>query len=238
MKFIFVKLFYILLSSFFILSCGDQKDRSETSQTSSERGNLHLFLVRHAQAFKNLNPLPDLPAGQLDSLTAVGELQAAALGRYLKDKSINAIYASPAGRTRQTAEIIREKAGIPDTVIVEQNLISLHKGYMSVTTSQDANQGKNDMNVRQGEGETLADGQQRVIQLIDWLRKQASAQTVVFVTHGDICLALLAYAGATPLSAADSLHTVPAGSVSELKITPTEWIIKSEGVVPAQQSSL
>jgi len=237
MKIIFLKLFYVLLSSFFILSCGDQKDQEGTNQLSEKPGSLQLFLVRHAQAFKNLNPLPDLPARQLDSLTVVGKQQAAAVGRYLKDKPISAIYASPAGRTRQTAEIIREQTGLQDTVIVEQNLISLRKGYMSVTTSQDANLGKNDMNVRQDEGESLAEGQQRVTQLVDRLRNQASAQTVVFVTHGDICLAVLAYAGATPLSAADSLHTVPAGSVSELEITPTEWTIKSEGIVPVQQTS-
>jgi len=237
MKFINIKLLYVLFASCCILSCGDQRDQSGTSQTSNEPGNLHLFLVRHAQAFKNLTPPPDWPARQLDSLTAVGKQQAAALGRYLKDKSISAVYTSPTGRTRQTAEIIRETMDLADTVFVESQLISLRKGYMSVTGSHYANKSKDAANASQNQGESLADGQQRVVQLIDRLREQTSDQTIVFVTHGDICMAVLAYADGSPLRSADSLQPVPAGSVSELVITPAGWTIKAEWIVPAHPSS-
>ena len=232
MRITFKKLLILVIFSLLIIACGEKGKQSENGQTPVRQGTLHLFLIRHAQAFKNLKPLPDLPARQLDSLTAAGQKQAAALGRYLKDKAVTAIYASPTGRTRQTAQIIRQTAGLQDTVIIEKNLSSLYKGVMSLTPPMNAAQGRNDMNNLSEKGESLADGQQRVIRLISRLNKQYSDKAIVFVTHGDICPAVLAYAGGTSLSSADSLHSVPAGSVSELTIEPGGWTIKSEGIVP------
>ena len=49
---------------------------------------LRVFVVRHAEAFKNLAESVDLPPEKLDSLTPKGIVQARALGVFLKEKSI------------------------------------------------------------------------------------------------------------------------------------------------------
>ena len=238
MKFIKATVLFSFILAVIISACGQERSQSESNQSAGDQRPLRLFLVRHAEAFKNLDPLPSLPLNQLDSLTTAGKNQAAALGHYLKSKRIRAIYASPTGRTRQTAEIISQTIEFNNPVIVDNDLISLRKGQMSslqaLSSDADVSQGKTNMTTWGNDGESLAEGQQRVIALLNRLTKQYSGQAIVFVTHGDICTALLAYATGISPDPAQTLPGVRTGSVSEIQIGDDRWVLKEKGVMPIQ----
>ncbi len=62
-----------------------------------------LLLIRHGQA--------SYGQADYDRLSPQGEEQARALGRYLADAKLDAIYAGPLRRQVQTATLAREAAG-------------------------------------------------------------------------------------------------------------------------------
>ena len=68
---------------------------------------MRIHIIRHAN-----------PNYETDTLTPAGRAEASALASYLAALGINAIYASPYGRTRETAGVIGDALGLP--VQVEQ----------------------------------------------------------------------------------------------------------------------
>lgn len=64
---------------------------------------VRIYLVRHGQAFSNLDPEPDLPPQELDRLTELGHAQAQAAAALLKGRGIRGVYTSTAGRALETA---------------------------------------------------------------------------------------------------------------------------------------
>jgi probable phosphoglycerate mutase len=82
-----------------------------------------LYLVRHAQSEENTGD--DLSTGDAD-LTEVGREQARRLGERLADQKIDAIYASPLGRTQQTANAIASACGLD--VETDDNLREVRLG--------------------------------------------------------------------------------------------------------------
>ena len=71
-----------------------------------------LLLIRHGQA--------SYGAADYDHLSARGRQQAAALGRHLSTHAIDALYAGPLRRQRDTAAIMHEAGGYPDVQIVDE----------------------------------------------------------------------------------------------------------------------
>jgi probable phosphoglycerate mutase len=193
----------IIFFVFIIFSC-----RPETNI------DLHIYLVRHGESYKNITPPGDWPPEKLDSLTVKGIEQTSAIAEYLKDKNIAAIFTSPAGRTRQTAEIIRQTLHVSGPVIVEKNFIALKTGQTS------------------GDGESMRDGQQRAAHSIDSLSQALPGKSIVIVTHGDICSALLAHTGDTDITEVFKMQDVMTGSISEIIIRHKQWHIVQQGLVP------
>ena len=77
---------------------------------------IRLYLLRHAENRANLTK--EFSSRKVDyPLTAKGELQAQQTAQYFLDKEIEAIYASPLKRARQTAEIIAAPLHLPVTVM-------------------------------------------------------------------------------------------------------------------------
>jgi peptide-methionine (S)-S-oxide reductase len=76
---------------------------------------VRVFLIRHGQAYSNLDPQPDLPPTQLDRLTDLGHSQSRRAGRALKGHSVALVLSSPAGRARERAEELAAAlgAGVP-----------------------------------------------------------------------------------------------------------------------------
>jgi len=72
------------------------------------------FLVRHAQAYSNLRPAPEgMSEEQLDHLTDLGREQAALAAAELRNQGVELVLSSPAGRARETAQILAETLGVP-----------------------------------------------------------------------------------------------------------------------------
>jgi broad specificity phosphatase PhoE len=150
-----------------------------------------LCVVRHAQAFRNLNPPPaGLTPDQLDALTPNGEGQAGRAGERLPPGAA-AVYSSPARRTRQTAT--RLGRGEP---FVAAELRPL-EGSLSYSDRLVAWQRGDDP--RPADGESLDDGLTRIRGLLARLRTEVPADAhVVLVSHGDIAPLVVGELRGTP----------------------------------------
>ena len=74
-----------------------------------------LFLIRHAEVAE---PYHRVFGGRIDmDLSAEGERQASALGRYLASRLFDAVYASPMKRVQQTLARWDRVRSCPDTVV-------------------------------------------------------------------------------------------------------------------------
>ncbi len=230
----YIILLVLITSS--IINCGGEKSPANQTRTSESKNVFRIYLVRHAQAYKNITPRPDMSPERLDSLTPEGEKQAAVLGDFLKDKSIGIIYSSPTGRTKQTAEGISRVIKISKSVVLDKSFASLRNGKTPegepVTWSWRVEQWKKGHDPRPNGGESLEDGQKRVVENLKQRAKEASDQAIVVVTHGDICSAILAYANSSTITSAYDVNRVDTGSVSEIIISEGEWKSLSMNLLP------
>ncbi|MDT3779360.1 histidine phosphatase family protein [Nitrospira sp. MA-1] len=94
-----------------------------------------MYLVRHAEAKKNVVYVPWTSEKELDTLTVEGQRQAVAIGKFLMNKGIVAILSSSAGRTRETAKAIGQVIGLKEGYEIDPAFGSLRGGE-----SQDGNQ--------------------------------------------------------------------------------------------------
>jgi len=200
---------------------------------------LRVYVVRHAEAYKNVPHLPGTPKEKLDSLTPRGHKQAAALGKFLKGRGVLAVNTSPTGRTRETGDAIGKALGLDKHYSEDKAFASLRKGETPdgrlVSWSWRKKQWKASYDPRPEGGESLADGVARATGAIDELAREYPAKAVTIVTHGDICAALLGKPENTPISKRYKLHDVASGSASEIIITDSGWYLLSQGVNPHTQ---
>lgn len=63
---------------------------------------MQIIIIRHAD-----------PNYAIDDLTEQGHLEAAALGKYLKDQELDELYVSPLGRAQTTATYVAKETGLP-----------------------------------------------------------------------------------------------------------------------------
>lgn len=162
-----------------------------------------LCVVRHAEAYKNLDPRPAALSDEaLDALTPEGLARTAELRATLPAGKLRA-WASPTRRTRQTAEGLR-----PETLVVEPALRSLDGAARWAARKRAAAEGR-DLSVP--DGESLADGAKRAQALLSRVRAAlAPGEHAVLVTHGDLAPLLLGALRGTPLlerPARDGLET-------------------------------
>jgi broad specificity phosphatase PhoE len=88
---------------------------------------IHLYLLRHAENRANITK--EFSSRKVDyPLTSKGELQAQQTAQFFLAKEIDAIYASPLKRARQTAEIIAARLHLP--VIVMENFREVDVGEL------------------------------------------------------------------------------------------------------------
>jgi probable phosphoglycerate mutase len=179
-----------------------------------------VYLVRHGQAFSNLDPAPALPAEKLDRLTALGHEQAAETGRVLALRQPALIVTSPAGRARETAEEIKLAVGGVE-VRTEPRVRPLELG-------QSASGGPGDWDEREAEwkagrdpvppgGESLAQLGERVMQTVRQEARRHSGRPIVVVAHGEVIGAFLALVRGEP-GAKGFPFSVRNGSVSLVEI--------------------
>lgn len=181
---------------------------------------LQVYLVRHGQAFSNLEPEPDLPPDQLDRLTPLGREQAGETGRVLARRKPALILTSPAGRARQTADEIKQAAGSVE-MRTEPRVRPLELG-------RSASGGPGDWDERIAEwkagrdpvppgGESLAQLGERVLQAVREEKKRHAGRGIVVVAHSDVIGAFLALVRGEP-GAKGYPFAVRNGSVSLVEI--------------------
>src|SRR4051812_13923013 len=88
---------------------------------------IRVILVRHGQAFSNLEPKPKLSASELDRLTPKGAEQVRATAQLLRALSPSLLIASPLHRALQTADEIRAILGL-ERVKIDAGLRPLETG--------------------------------------------------------------------------------------------------------------
>jgi len=207
-------------------------------ETPSGEVLLRVYLVRHAQAWKNVSALlrpPGMSAEKLDSLTGKGREQARAVGERLRGAGVARIVSSPAQRARQTAEGIAGGLGA-DGVPVEPS-----EAFQPLRHGSSADAARyrwRTGNWRRGEdprpegGESLGDGLARAVAYLEAAARETPGATLVVVSHGEISAALLSHAaGVSPLTGYEQ-HFVREGTLSEIALTPTGFELLAEDVKP------
>ena len=183
-------------------------------------GVLQVYLVRHGQAFSNLDPAPRLPAEELDRLTPLGHEQAAETGRALAPREPALILTSPAERARETAAEIREATG-DVAVRTEPRLrpLELGRSASGAPASWDERiaEWKAGRDPVPPGGESLAQLGERVLAAVRDEQKRHASRALVVVAHSEVIGALLALARGEPAAKAYPF-SVRNGSVSLVEL--------------------
>ncbi len=165
---------------------------AETSRGPADLGPVpadavRVFLIRHGQAFSNLDPAPKLPPDQLDRLTDLGHTQSRRAGEALRRVRLERILTSPAGRARQTARDLGTLLGLP--VDEEPRLRPLELGQAPAGHADAW-----DWRIAQWEagqdptppgGESMQDMGRRVLDLVQSLATRPG-RSLVLVAHSEV----------------------------------------------------
>jgi broad specificity phosphatase PhoE len=151
-------------------------------------GTVRVYLIRHGQAFSNLQPPPSPAPRGLDHLTPLGERQASRVGEILAGKGVKLVVTSPAGRARESAEKIA--AGLTAPVRVDARLRPLDLGNDSAGKQLDWNareaEWKAGRDPRPPRGESMAQMGERVMAVVKDLRSEVPGSSVALVAHGEV----------------------------------------------------
>jgi broad specificity phosphatase PhoE len=137
-------------------------------------------------------------------LSERGRAEIAAVAERLADEKIDAIYSSPLQRTRETAEILADRLGLP--IRYRDDVIELDFGEWTGLT---ANEIRTDERWQMWSscrsiaaipgGESWRQVQDRVVGALFELQRLHPAGNVVVVSHGDVIRAGLLFALGMPL---------------------------------------
>jgi broad specificity phosphatase PhoE len=137
-------------------------------------------------------------------LSVRGRAEIAAVAARLAGEKIEAIYASPLQRTRETAEILSERLGLP--IRQREDVIEIDYGEWTGLTFDEIRQDERwPMWSRSRSiaavpgGESWRQVQERVVGALFDVRQAHTEGTVVIVSHGDVIRAGLLFALGMPL---------------------------------------
>ena len=155
-------------------------------------------------------------------MTERGRAEIAAQAERLAGEKIAAIYASPLQRTRETAEIVAERLGLP--IGFRDDLIELDFGEWTGATFDairadprwPAWSTQRSLATIPG-GESMRAVQHRVVAAIVELNERHPHETVVLVSHGDVIRSALVYALGMPLDFYNRIE-VGQGSISTVRL--------------------
>lgn len=167
-----------------------------------------VYFVRHG-AVENprkieYGRLPGFP------LSETGWEEAEKTARQLTGKGIEAIYASPLLRTRQTAEIINEKLKVP--LFYDDLLLEFDLGKYTGIAKEEYTRRE----LWREAAETLEEAGHRLLRFLEKIKKEGRFRTLAVVSHEvPVVMALLNLAGKT----ADDYPTIkfPTGGCLKLE---------------------
>jgi len=202
-----------------------------------------ILLVRHGQTPTTGKLLPGRAPGL--HLSDVGKAQAAAVGeRLAKLAKVDAVYASPLERTRETAGAIATALGLK--VKVDKGLLEADIGDWTgqeLKTVRKAPEWKIVHSYPSGfrfpGGESFVEMQARTISALERLRLAHPGQTIVAVSHADTIKAAVAHALGTHLDLFQRIVISPCSVTSIVYGDggPTVLSVNSVGDAPAPQPS-
>jgi broad specificity phosphatase PhoE len=167
-------------------------------------GTLRVVLLRHGQAFTNLDTLPSPAPADPDSLTPLGREQVAAVIPALTGLRTSLLLTSPAGRARQTAEQIGNAIGLEPRVEPRVRPMETDKG------------------------ESLEDVGRRVLALLEELRPTRPGQTALLVCHSEVVAGL-----ANRVEGKHATRRVPNASLTVVDARgPSDLAVRLSGYVP------
>jgi probable phosphoglycerate mutase len=137
-------------------------------------------------------------------LTSIGRAEMAATAELLCGEKIAALYASPLERTKESADILAARLGLPARY--REDLIELDFGEWTGLTFDEVRRDARweawracrSMAAIPG-GESMRQVQQRTMNAIVELEREHPGATLVVVTHGDVIRAAILYALGMPL---------------------------------------
>jgi broad specificity phosphatase PhoE len=155
-------------------------------------------------------------------MTERGRAEIALQAERLAGEKIAAIYASPLQRTRETAEIVAERLGLP--IGFRDDLIELDFGEWTGATFDSiradprwqAWSTQRSLATIPG-GESMRAVQQRVVAAVVELNERHLHETVVLVSHGDVIRSALVFLLGMPLDFYNRIE-IGQGSISTVRI--------------------
>ena len=202
-----------------------------------------VLLVRHGQT-PTTGKLRPGRAGGLHRSEA-GQAQAKAVAeRLTRVKKIDAIYASPLERTRETAAPIAEAVGLK--VKLDKGLLEVDIGDWTgqeLKTVRKTPEWKTVHSYPSGfrfpGGESFVEMQTRIVSALERFRTSHPGQTIVAVSHADTIKAAVAHALGTHLDLFQRIVISPCSvtAISYADGGPTVLSVNSVGDGPAPKSS-
>ena len=174
-------------------------------------------------------------------MTERGRAEIASQAERLATEKIAAIYASPLQRTRESAEILAARLGLP--IAFRDDLLELDFGEWTGTTFDairadprwQAWSTQRSLAAIPG-GESMREVQQRVVAALLELNEQHLHETVVLVSHGDVIRAVLLFALGMPLDFYNRIE-IGQGSISTINIGASGIRVTTLGERPRLPSS-
>ena len=155
-------------------------------------------------------------------MTERGRAEIASQAERLASEKIAAIYASPLQRTRESAEIVAARLGLP--IQFRDDLLELDFGEWTGATFDSIRADRRwqawstqrSLAAIPG-GESMRQVQQRVVAALLELNERHLHETVVLVSHGDVIRAVLLFALGMPLDFYNRIE-IGQGSISTISI--------------------
>ena len=155
-------------------------------------------------------------------MTERGRAEIGAQAERLAGDKVAAIYASPLQRTRETAEIVAARLGLP--IEFRDDLLELDFGEWTGATFDSiradprwqAWSTQRSLATIPG-GESMRAVQQRVVAALVELNERHLHETVVLVSHGDVIRSVLVYALGMPLDFYNRIE-IAQGSISTIRL--------------------
>jgi probable phosphoglycerate mutase len=157
-------------------------------------------------------------------LSERGRAEIATVAERLAGENIAALYASPLQRTRESAEIVGARLGLP--IAFHDDLLELDFGEWTGATFEAirAHPGWQAWSTQRSlatipGGESMREVQKRVVEALLEINQRHRDETVVLVSHGDVIRAMLVFALGMPLDFYGRIE-VAQGSISTVRIDP------------------
>jgi probable phosphoglycerate mutase len=161
-------------------------------------GSVRLLLVRHGQAFTNLDQ-PPAGVTDPDHLTELGKAQIARTAAALKERGVSLLVTSPAGRAQDSAKIFEAALGKAPRVDRRLRPLDLGRGPKGeLSFDERSREWHAGRDPAPPGGESVAQMGARVDELARALLAERPGQSVVCVGHGELIAAFVGHVRRVP----------------------------------------